>query len=288
MSGAGDSDVPKILIADDDLNVVGILAMQCRQLGFHVEIATNGSDALLKAAKFKPDVLVVDVHMPEPGGFSIALHLVDDQSGRPINVVAISGHFSPFKIDIWKGIGAICVQKGNNFWSEFIGALIDLCPTRAYVLRRVSSIGAEVRTRSTILLVDDDRSTRNFLANRLSKLGMEPIVAPNGAKALKLATRANPAVIVTDFYMPNGDAEYLLSRLRMAPETKYIPVVVHTGRDLDEHVQIRLRADVLGAPGAAHIVRKSRDAENLFDTLRSLCGFVVNPETHYEKPTFSS
>jgi CheY-like chemotaxis protein len=276
MSGAESDRLPKILIADDDRHVVDIIARKCKQLGFHVETATNGTQAVLKAAKFKPDILVVDVHMPETSGFSIASHLVDPSRKSIEGVIAISGQFNPFETERWERLGATCVKKGRSFWVEFADALIYLYPSRANLLKQMYIFDAEVRKRNTILLVDDDRSTRDFLASRFVKRGVEPIAATNGVIAFNLAKREHPSVIITDYFMPNGDAEYLLNKLRTTPETKHIPVVVHTGRELAEHVQARLRREILGEPGAAHIVRKSHDAENLFDTLRNYCDFVTN------------
>jgi CheY-like chemotaxis protein len=276
MSGAESDELLKMLIADDDRHVVDVLARKCKQLGFHVETATNGVQAVLKARKFKPDILVVDVHMPETSGFSIASHLVDP-SRNSIEVIAISGRFNPFETEQWEGLGATCVNKGRTFWVEFADALIDLCPCRANLLKQMLTFDTEVRKRTTILLVDDDRSTRDFLTNRFDMLGVQPITAPTGTKAFKLAKREHPAVIITDYFMPNGDAEYLLGRLRTTPETKYIPVVVHTGRELEERVKMRLQREILGVPGAAHIVRKSHGAQNLVHTLKSYCGFVGDP-----------
>jgi CheY-like chemotaxis protein len=266
-------ELPKMLIADDDRHVIDVLARKCKQLGFHVETTTNGVQAVLKARTFKPDILVVDVHMPETNGFSVASHLVDP-SRKSIEVIAISGRFNAFETERWEGLGATCVNKGKTFWVEFADALIDLYPSRANLLKQMLTFDTEVRKRTTILLADDDRSTRVFLRGRFDMLGVEPITAPTGTKAFKLAKRECPAVIVTDYFMPNGDAEYLLGRLRSTPETKYIPVVVHTGHELEERVKIRLQREILGAPGAAQIVRKSHGAQDLVHTLKSYCSFV--------------
>ncbi len=66
---------PRMLIADDDLCVVKLLAEQCTRMGFQVETATNGFSAISKANKFKPDILVVDIHIPDIDGLSVCAHL---------------------------------------------------------------------------------------------------------------------------------------------------------------------------------------------------------------------
>jgi CheY-like chemotaxis protein len=123
-----------------------------------------------------------------------------------------------------------------------------------------------------VVLVDDDKSTTDFLSSRLDQLGVESVVASNGVTAFEIAKSESPAVIVTDYYMPNGDAEYLLGKLRQTQETKHIPVIVHTGRKVDEHV-------IKGA----RVVRKSHHGENLFHAMKRYCGFV-DPVMHFKEP----
>lgn len=60
----------KILIADDDPCVLRAVADRCVRMGFDVETASNGLQVLIKAAQWQPDVLLLDVHMPEVDGLS--------------------------------------------------------------------------------------------------------------------------------------------------------------------------------------------------------------------------
>ncbi len=73
--------------------------------------------------------------------------------------------------------------------------------------------------------------------------------------------------------MPNGDAEYLLTRLRTTAATENIPVIVLSGRQLNEATLKNLRREIRGHPGAAQILRKSQDTYALFETLKKFCGF---------------
>ena len=93
-----------------------------------------------------------------------------------------------------------------------------------------------------------------------------------------MARREEPTVIVADYCMPNGNAEYLLTRLRSVPETSSIPVIVQSGRRLNDSIKHRLRQDIGGQPGAARILQKSSEAHELFETLQRLCGFASNLE----------
>ena len=72
--------------------------------------------------------------------------------------------------------------------------------------------------------------------------------------------------------MPNGDALYLLSKLRSTAGTEHIPFFVVTGRRLDEAARRDLTRDFFGRTGAAEIFQKSFDTEALFTAVKQYCG----------------
>jgi CheY-like chemotaxis protein len=73
--------------------------------------------------------------------------------------------------------------------------------------------------------------------------------------------------------MPNGDAHYLLSKLRSTPETENTPVIVLTGRQLDAMTERNLTQEIRGYPGAAKVLRKSINTNELLKSLQKYCGF---------------
>jgi CheY-like chemotaxis protein len=74
---------PKMLIADDDPCVLRAVADRCTRMGFDVETATSGLQALIKASQHQPDVLVIDVHMPEVDGLSVLAYLQEIEEVTP-------------------------------------------------------------------------------------------------------------------------------------------------------------------------------------------------------------
>ena len=75
LSTASDK-APRILIADDDPSIVDLLADRCARMGFVVETASNGIQALLKARRNAPAVLIIDVNMPGVDGLSVCTRLL--------------------------------------------------------------------------------------------------------------------------------------------------------------------------------------------------------------------
>jgi CheY-like chemotaxis protein len=265
---------PKMLIADDDPSIVRLLANRCTLMGFEVETAANGIQALLKAKRSKPDVLIIDVNMPEVDGLSVCAHLLDP-ARRALNVIVVTGNQDADTLERCEGFGAYYTRKGPDFWTSLTSALAEIFPDREGKIRQSGTQPAdtEVRTRSRVLVVDDDAEVGAFLASRLRKRGVDTLLASDATQGYRMACRDEPSVIVSDYFMPDGDARYFLSRLRSTPATANIPFIVLSGTRFDEVTEQNLLQGSFGYAGAAHVFRKSLDTSELFEALQKFCGF---------------
>jgi CheY-like chemotaxis protein len=265
-------ETPRILIADDDPSILRLLADHCARMGFDVDTASNGMQALLRARQGKPDTLVIDVNMPEIDGLSVCAHLLDPAK-IPLNVIVITGSKDLDTLERCEGFGAYYARKGPNFWNDLETALVEIHPRMVGRIRQLNAHEPPVRMRPCVLLIDDDNDINLFLTSRLGKCGLDVKYACDAQQGYRMACRDEPAVIVTDYFMPNGDAQYLLTRLRTTAATENIPVVVLSGQHLSEVTVQSLRREICGHPGAAEILRKSQDTDALFQTLKKFCGF---------------
>ena len=74
----------RLLVVDDEPNIVDLLATSLRFAGFEVATARNGSEALRVAPEFRTDLLVLDVMMPGIDGFSVVRRLRQDGMSVPV------------------------------------------------------------------------------------------------------------------------------------------------------------------------------------------------------------
>ncbi len=271
---AGHKTPPKMLIADDDPAIVRLLADRCMKMGFNVETAANGMQLLLKARRSQPDVMIVDVNMPEMDGLSVCTRLLDPGS-KPVEVVVVTGSSDPETAERCESLGLFYGRKGPDFWKNIEAALIEIYPDMAHRIeeKETRTTGTEVHERPRVLVVDDDPAVEKFLGSRLDKFGIDTLYAADAVHAFRVASREHPSVIVADNYMPNGDAQYLLHRLRGSNSTAGIPVIVISGRAIDEIDELTLRREIRGHPGAARVFKKSFDTDELFGALRKFCAF---------------
>ena len=265
---------PKMLIADDDPAIVRLLADRCVQMGFKVETASNGMQLLVKAHKFNPDVLIVDVNMPELDGLSVCAQLLEPNC-KPVDVVVVTGYSHADTVERCESMGAYYVRKGPDFWKRIKTALEDIFPAMADRIGEAIAPVADTKVpeHPRVLVVDDDPDIRQFYASRLGKYGIDTLYAPDAVQGYHIARREKPSVIIADNFMPNGDAKFLLHRLRSTPGTETTPVVVISGRQLDLLTEQTLKREISGRPGAVQVLKKSFDTAELFGTLQKFCGF---------------
>ena len=74
----------RLLVVDDEPNILELLSASLRFAGFDVATATNGADALAVAGSFGPDLLVLDVMMPGMDGFELVRRLRADGTHTPV------------------------------------------------------------------------------------------------------------------------------------------------------------------------------------------------------------
>jgi CheY-like chemotaxis protein len=218
-------------------------------------------------------VLIIDVHLPELDGLSVLSYLAD-AAKKSDHVIVMTGSPRAEIAELCEQLGVSCVHKGKMFWTELEALLAAISSEESAAKPPAGYLPtAALKTRPRVLLVDDDFNIRKFYFRKFAKVGAELLYAADGTGAFSIARRLEPTVIVVDYAMPNGNAEYLLTRLRSVPETANIPVVVQSGRRLPDTVKQRLRSPIDGHPGAIRILQKSADAAELFAVLQRLCGF---------------
>jgi two-component system, chemotaxis family, chemotaxis protein CheY len=119
--------------------------------------------------------------------------------------------------------------------------------------------------RTTLLLVEDDASTRESLAEVLRDAGYEVAAAADGQEALAyLADHALPTAILLDLIMPRLDGWVFRARQRENSRLQQIPVIVMTGLTPDARLKEHL--------GVAECLAKPVDPAALLAALRRHAG----------------
>jgi DNA-binding response OmpR family regulator len=98
--------------------------------------------------------------------------------------------------------------------------------------------------RKLILVVDDEILLHRAIERAAAAVGIDVIHATNGTEGVRMAVERRPELVLLDMNMPDMDGSRVLARLKAAPQTTSIPVVIFSGRTDHED---RIAALGLGA-----------------------------------------
>jgi serine phosphatase RsbU (regulator of sigma subunit)/CheY-like chemotaxis protein len=118
---------------------------------------------------------------------------------------------------------------------------------------------------ATVLVVDDDAPSREFMRTLLSYRGHEVEQASDGGSALAMAARRPPDAVITDVLMPGLDGYELARALRGEPATRYIPIVFSTAHYGRQEIQ-----PLAYACGVHDVILKPAQPSTVLATIDSL------------------
>lgn len=96
----------KILIVDDEPNIVISLEFLMKKEGFEVAVAADGEEALAKVEAFNPDLVLLDVMMPKKSGFEVCEALRADPARTGLQIVMLTAKGRDTEVAKGLAIGA--------------------------------------------------------------------------------------------------------------------------------------------------------------------------------------
>jgi len=208
----------KILIIEDEPGLLEMYQLYFERAGFEVLSADNGRPGLEIAKSEKPDLILLDILMPDLNGWQVIKKLKGDVQTNQIPILVFSNLGQAEEI-----------QKGLNLGADDYIVKTDLTPKEllAKVERMLSYIkGGRVKKKKRVLIIEDERALADLYKMRLEKEGFETEVARNGAWGLRLARIGDFDLILMDMVMPALDGHQAIKSLKEDPRTKKIPLIV--------------------------------------------------------------
>jgi two-component system alkaline phosphatase synthesis response regulator PhoP len=96
----------KVLIVDDEPNIVTALEFLLKRSGYDVRLATNGAEALEQVEAYRPDVVLLDVMMPVKSGYEVCQKLRERPELAGTKIVMLSAKGSEAEVNKGLSLGA--------------------------------------------------------------------------------------------------------------------------------------------------------------------------------------
>jgi DNA-binding response OmpR family regulator len=119
----------RILIADDEPNIVTSLEFLMRKAGYEVKVARDGEEALAEMEAFKPDLVLLDVMMPKVGGYAFCQRLRSQPQWKQVKIVMLSAKGLEVEVSKGMSLGADLYVTKPFSSSELVDKVAALLPS---------------------------------------------------------------------------------------------------------------------------------------------------------------
>ncbi len=256
-----------IMVVDDDEADRTAIKRIIEEEGLKAVAAENGVACLEMIKEHVPDVLVLDLVMPEMDGFAVLDHLRSDAgtANLPVIIVTAKDLTRQDKKKLRGNVFSILeksAMRREALLESIKNILVDLENKPGHAGRNNS--GSCPR----ILLVEDNEVAIIQIRTVLEAEGFIADVAKGGQEALDYVSRTIPDGIILDLMMPEIDGFEVLEKIRGTEMTAHIPVLILTAKDLTPDDLKRLSANHV-----QQLVQKGDvDKEMLIFKIRAMLG----------------
>ncbi|MFD1884138.1 response regulator [Paenibacillus wenxiniae] len=233
-----------LLIIEDDPKFARILMDMARGRGFRALVAMQGDTGLQMAKTHKPDAIILDIQLPVMDGWSILSELKSNAATRhiPVHVISVMD-------DVKQGLmmGAIAYLKKPSSKEALEKAFNHL---QSYTEQGLKQL----------LIVEDDEIQRKSIIELIGHDDVAITAVSTGQEALQELDSKRYDCMVLDLMLTDMTGFELLDRIRDDQRLRDLPIIIYTGKELDnkEETQLRKYAESI-------IVKDVKSPERLLD-----------------------
>ncbi len=234
---AGISRRPKILVVEDDRDLAVLLRRQLESEGYQVLLASGGEDALWLAREAQPQLITLDIMLPDLDGFAVLERLKANPltSGIPVVIVSVMT-----ETERGYSLGAVDYIVKPFEEEQLFEAVRDA----------LSSV--EEDKSHSLVVAEDDPDVLALLEQSLSLHGYEVWTATDGWEALARVRECHPDLVLLDTNMPGMDGYEVIRQLKRDEATSSIPIILTTGSQVDK---VRDGVSVLGMDMSQYVTQ---------------------------------
>ncbi|MEK5450420.1 response regulator [Paenibacillus sp. FSL R7-0331] len=233
-----------LLIIEEDAEFAAILLNLARSRGFKAIVAFQGDQGLALAHAYKPDAILLDLHLPVLDGWAIISRLKSRPELRHIPVHVIS---TAEENQQSLAMGALSFWKKPSDESELETAFLQI---ETYIRRPVKSL----------LIVEDNQLLRSSLVEFIAHPDVRVVAVGTGREALEQLSSHHFDCMVLDLGLSDISGFDLMEQIKTNRKLQTLPVIIYTGKDLSKTDEQRLKHYA-----ESIVIKNVRSMERLYD-----------------------
>ncbi len=258
----------RIMVVDDDPDALALMDKILSDHGYEVIKVGRATETGLKAAQLSPDLILLDMLMPEINGFDVAKALRQNELTRTTPIMAVTILTKEQEIERMFECG-IDEYLAKPYKVDTLLEKVRELVERGAEMESEDDTPPDVGQRKTIMMVDDDPDALSLMETILTdpKYGDQHyrlIKVSNATEVGLKAAQHSPDLILLDILMPEINGFDILVVLRQNEVTRTIPVMAVTCLTKEEEIER------VFACGADEYLAKPFKADQLADRVRDL------------------
>ena len=235
-----------VLIIDDDPITRRLFSAWLVEEGYSIAEASNADEGVKQADTILPDIIILDILMPDKDGWYVLKELKSKAKTSGIPVVITS--FGEER-EMAFSLGAI------DYFNKPIN--------KRRFQKRIAEIGLKQHDR--VLIIDDNPADIHLVSSILETEGITSFSADGGNESIEIIDREKPSLIVLDLMMPDLSGFEVIEKLHETEKTKNTPIIVLTSKDLSNDELCYLKHQTEG------VVKKAAfNREDFLSTIKTL------------------
>ncbi len=208
------SGTKTILVADDEANIRELLRQELAEAGYRVIEAADGPEALEKARRERPDLIILDVMMPGVSGFDVTSVLKADEQTQEIPILILS-----IIEDRERGL-----RLGAD---AYLTKPVEVDALLTTIARLLAKDQGPIRRK--VLVIDRDQSAVEAITRTLRERGYEVVEAYDPRGAILKARREKPDLVILDAMISQMNDYEVLKALRYQDREGRTCIIVLAG-----------------------------------------------------------
>jgi len=218
-----------ILLIDDEVNLQQLMKITLKSKNYHVETANNGVEGLAKLETVKPDLIILDMNMPQMGGLEFYQRICygGSQPKYPVLVLTARANME----QLFKEVNI------DGFMAKPF-EIADLLHEVETIIQKRSNTGVKITPSGTreprkICIIESDPEILNKIGSVFLNAGYMVNPAQNGTEGIERVSHTVPDVALVKLGLVDISGDMVILKLKMMAKTQDVKYILYTEKSAE-------------------------------------------------------
>lgn len=214
-------------VVEDSVTTADQIERYLKEMEIEVFVFSRGTGVITQMLDLHPDLLILDLHLPDMAGWDILMQMKADQRIHHIPTLIVSVEDEQARMRNLTATKYLVKPISRQQFQGAVQHLLSIEPTIASPVG-VTKQPQQHQKPAMVLLVDDNKEHIDFFSDSLLSEGYTVVIARNGAEAVAHAQEMRPDIILMDMLMPELDGLEATRQIRADKDLANTPIIIIT------------------------------------------------------------